>query len=95
VLIVVTNPKLTFHRREIAALAQRLNARGNSRFLTQDASNLAIDLKSASSLLRKWLANHDFESVEIELTNGLYPPNTPNPPKPPKNPKTFPIGFLE
>jgi hypothetical protein len=71
VLIVVTNPKLTFHRREIAALAERLNARGNSRFLTQDAPNLPIDLKTASSLLGKWLANHDFEQVEIEPSNGL------------------------
>lgn len=63
--------KLQYNRKEIASLAERLNARGSSRLLIKEWPNMAIDLKTSASLLRKWLANDPFDAVEIELTNGL------------------------
>lgn len=55
---------VTYTRREIAELANRLHSRGISKLAEQWMKS---DLLVAAALLRKWLAHHDFADQEIEI----------------------------
>jgi hypothetical protein len=56
----------TYRRHEIAGLAGRLYDRGTSSSYEADHPGIKSDLIVAATLLRKWLANDPFESVEVE-----------------------------